>query len=635
MAGTSSSYSSGSSSSTPVLLDNQYSQWGMQLSQLLSTLGQNQYNWAMNQFNNGMGITNDNIAHYMDLAGKGAGLAQTLLSRYTDTFAPLMDEYVRSAGSYNSEARQRFKAGQAESTVGQATTAARNEAERKLQSFGVNPNSGRYQDLLLSNRVADAAARAGAGTQASVNVADRGRAMTEKAVQMGQNVPGMTVNALQSAYTGVTGAENAILGMLNTGANLTQSAAPFFNAASGAIKMPPTGQIGQSQQHGRSTSTQLQPPQQGGANSGGGSRGGGGGGGGQQQPYTTMTGGGNAPRDPYAQQTPKAGSDLYPNGPGARGGGSMAKILNVPEAWQEDNARNAQGEQQGPPNYNAVEDYKASGTGDDTEHDGRDPWNPDTYAAAQSLSPWWTDQQGSGPSLDPNDPSTWQGGTTQGGITDEAQTPSFNTSAQEFAGSDYDWSQVQNPLDQQQQDFTGSTNNYYQDQSQGNYSQNYQQDFTQQQTGNYGGGQQQGGYTPGNYGGFDNASSWETYDTDPYASSGGSGGSGDYGGYAKGGTVQSRGVLPSQGGFASPGQSPSRGRATDDIPARLNAGEFVIPRDVVHDQGTGFFRKLIEKSRRTRTGMAGPPPKPKMKPALRLKPTFVSRGMSQGAPGGM
>lgn len=94
---------SGYSNSNPV--QTPQSEWGMQLSKLLEALGQNQYNWAMQQFNNGMGITNDNISHYMDLAGKGAGLAQNLLSRYTDVFEPLMDQFIQQAGSYASEGR--------------------------------------------------------------------------------------------------------------------------------------------------------------------------------------------------------------------------------------------------------------------------------------------------------------------------------------------------------------------------------------------------------------------------------------------------------------------------------------------------------------------------------------------------
>ncbi len=72
--------------------------------------------------------------------------------------------------------------------------------------------------------------------------------------------------------------------------------------------------------------------------------------------------------------------------------------------------------------------------------------------------------------------------------------------------------------------------------------------------------------------------------------------------------------------------SPSQGMATDDVPARLNAGEFVVPKDVAAWKGHEFFQKLIDQSRKARTmGSA----RPTMKAPLpnQQKPSFVSQGM--------
>lgn len=55
-----------------------------------------------------------------------------------------------------------------------------------------------------------------------------------------------------------------------------------------------------------------------------------------------------------------------------------------------------------------------------------------------------------------------------------------------------------------------------------------------------------------------------------------------------------------KGGYVPSQWSPSGGGTTDDVPARLNVGEFVIPKDVVKIKGTEFFRKLIEQSRKAR-----------------------------------
>lgn len=67
----------------------------------------------------------------------------------------------------------------------------------------------------------------------------------------------------------------------------------------------------------------------------------------------------------------------------------------------------------------------------------------------------------------------------------------------------------------------------------------------------------------------------------------------------------------------SPAASPSGGRQTDDVNAHLNAGEFVLPRDVVAWKGQEFFQKLIADAR-AKSGAApakGKPAAPRGGPA--------------------
>lgn len=574
MAGSSTSNSSGYSNSKPTVIQTPQSEWALQLSQLLGAMTQNQYGWAMDQFNNGMGITDQNINNYMKLAGMGAGLAQNLLGRYTQVFEPLMDKYIQQAGSYNSADRQKFMMGQAESTAAQADKSAMDSAQRQLQSYGINPNSGRYQDLMLSSRMQDAATRAGAGTQASVNTAAIGRQMTEKAAQMGQNIPGMTVNALQSAYTGVTGAENAILGMLNTGANLTNSAANFGNAAANANKMPPVGQISTSQNHGQSNSQQQDPSK------------------------------GNPDKNNQQQQRQPAGQGQgNGTGSGMNGRGANANDGARPYAsWGDPNWKAPQGNSDGQGDdqniYNdpsqmgpqMPSDFGGMNFGDFNQQPGGDGPFADPNAPGSGAS-------GMGPWQDPNDNgSSWQQTDPWGGQNDQM----FQQDQQgQYGGQGGDYSNGQYQP-QQQADYSGGQGNY-------------------------------GGSSQGTYGGQggDYSQSYQPQQQSDYSN-----GQGDYGGYSRGGAVRGcadGGVIPNRtsGGFVPKSASPSRGRQTDDIPARLNAKEFVIPRDVTEHYGTKHFQDLIAKSRKLRTGMAGPPARPKMKPALQQRPTFQSHYMSQ------
>jgi len=68
------------------------------------------------------------------------------------------------------------------------------------------------------------------------------------------------------------------------------------------------------------------------------------------------------------------------------------------------------------------------------------------------------------------------------------------------------------------------------------------------------------------------------------------------GDYAQGGLIQN--FKP--GGPVTPSMSPSRGQQTDDVHANVNAGEFVVPKDVVAHKGQEFFQNIIAKTRKAR-----------------------------------
>lgn len=78
--------------------------------------------------------------------------------------------------------------------------------------------------------------------------------------------------------------------------------------------------------------------------------------------------------------------------------------------------------------------------------------------------------------------------------------------------------------------------------------------------------------------------------------------------FAKGGPVTPTGNGAGHPGMAIPvGVSPSGGATPDDVPARLTAGEFIIPDDVTRWKGEEFFQKLIEKSRVDKDGAGAQP----------------------------
>jgi hypothetical protein len=92
-----------------------------------------------------------------------------------------------------------------------------------------------------------------------------------------------------------------------------------------------------------------------------------------------------------------------------------------------------------------------------------------------------------------------------------------------------------------------------------------------------------------------------------------------------------QGALPapppggSTGGAVPISASPSSGEQVDDIPARLNAGEFVYPKDVVSWLGEKEMYKQIDKAREERERvLAETDAKPELRPAIPAPPTFRS-----------
>lgn len=434
-----------SSSGAPVAVQTPQSSWELAISNADQALADQQYQWGVNQYANTSAMTDASVNNYLSQAQSGANLASQQLNQYQNIYEPENAQLASDAGTYSSAARQAQNAGMAESATSQASDAGRINAENTLQSYGIDPSSGMYGELENAQRAGASATAAGAGQQADLATANTGRALLGQSIAVGEQQPGDVVNALNSAYQGVAGAQNAVQQNANTGVNL-QAAGNANLSTAMAMKLPPVGQ--QTSSSGSNNSESTNQSQSGNSSSG----------------IST----GSTPNTSTSSSYPSNGSSSSPSSGGGNG------------------------------NYGGGGGYTPPSSA------------PDNFGpAAQGTYPFGAAPQGGG------------GGT-------------------------------------------------------------------------YGGG---------SYGG------------------------GSYG-YAKGGTVRPRQGIPSgptTGGQVPGSASPSGGKQTDDVKANLNAGEFVVPRDVVHDKGHEFFRKLIASSRKNRLGMAGAPPQGKMGPSQPGPVRFQSR----------
>ena len=213
-----------------------------QIAQLAAALGVQVFNWAQSTYAQTSSVTDQSINNFLSTSQIGLQAAQQMLSQYENVTVPEINQLASMAAEYNSPGRISENMGAAESDASQTADAARLNAIQNLESYGVDPSSGMYASLERSANTAAGAAEAGAGQQAELNTTNTGRQLLEQSILQGQQLPGDTVNALNSAYQGISGAENAALSNASVGAQVQGAAAPYFSAAM-QLRNPPTGQL--------------------------------------------------------------------------------------------------------------------------------------------------------------------------------------------------------------------------------------------------------------------------------------------------------------------------------------------------------------------------------------------------------
>ena len=623
----SSNSSSGWSQSESFIPDYPQSALLQQISQYAFDHADDTYNWGMQQFNKNQG----NI-----------------------------DALMRDALTYASPQRIAADMGMAEAGVMQAAEQGRLNAIRDLESYGIDPSSGRYAALDSANRVMAGAAAAGAGNQQRMATEERGNTMRNQAIAA----------SLQNEDFGLRAGDQR---------------ARMLNAAM-QLKYPPLGNRSQSQNQSQGSS----------GDSGGG---GGGGKGGEKEPK----GGGQ-------QGGGEGGGGQPSGGRGGRPSRSAPVQRQPPREPQDDKEKNPLGDD------NPLDEgrYSDRGYGDqwqNPEDTGRysdsgygDRWeNPEDSGrySDEGYGPTWSPDEGR--YSDSGYGDAWQSNQYEdsGRYSDEGYGDGWQSN--QYADTDTDFS----ARGRDDSDYADETTDRYSDIG---YGDEWTPDTGDEDTGRYSDDGYGDGWSSGNddydwnqydddlyaddyqdeqdelddYNNnddtFDDYQGEENYDEEDYDNYDYNDDSDDYdysddyddgGDYARGGPVRrkrpaprpagygrqrmpvrrappspppgitqraaeptlppragymaatgrpqaSPGSMPqmamarggqvppggpdprkaTSGGFVSTNLSPSRGAQVDDVDARLNAGEFVIPKDVAQWKGKEFFYKMIEQARK-------------------------------------
>lgn len=545
---------------------------GLPEQSILDTLGAlglqlagNQYNQWQQQYQANSGLTQDVVNQYLGTAGVANQAATNDLQRYQDLFQPEENQLIQEANSYASPERIQSEMGRAQAGAAQTDEAGRQNAIRDLQSYGIDPSAGRYAALDNAERLQDSATQVGAANQARLATEAEGRALRSEAIQTGERYPGQITNELTTGMAGLSGGENAQLANTSVGSNILGTPQSYLQAGM-QLKYPPIGQESQSSGAGASQGT--------------------------QQSQATSPGGGGGSRGGGAPRSSGAPTLNIPSGGASPGLPSAGPVGGFTGNSQNPYTLNGNGN-----SFNPYSPFQPTGQSYNQYGFGN---TPATEPGNSQFTPTFGGQS-------MNNLNTI-GGSTQDGNFGWGSNPS--TGLSQYSTPGYDTS----GFGQQTSDSGFGGSSQYAGGGSSQYAARGGPIRAYDAGGSAGNSAAPGG----------GSSVFAPPSTTPQMPPGAAPSPSST--PAMGGDPNNPMPGPTTGGNVPWNASPSMGQQTDDIPARLNAGEFVIPRDVAQWKGHQFWQNTINKSRAEMAQQAHAAPS--AKPALHGSPRFTSHQMS-------
>lgn len=125
--------------------------------------------------------------------------AKEQMETYGRVYAPIEEEFARTAIDYNTPERAAAQAALARKDVATSIDAQRQAAMTNLQSYGIDPSTTRYGALDASYRISKAAAEAAATTQSRLNTEATALALQGEAINIGRGYPGAIATSYNTA----------------------------------------------------------------------------------------------------------------------------------------------------------------------------------------------------------------------------------------------------------------------------------------------------------------------------------------------------------------------------------------------------------------------------------------------------
>lgn len=183
--------------------------------ELAYQMGGKQLKWSQDMWGEQKALLDKVLGTQTAIMEENHMMATEDRARYKEVYQNMEDDLVGEFNSYGSQERMDLERGRAAAGVQQAFDAQRENAQRMLEQYGIDPSQTRSQAMDRNARVAMAAQQAGASNQAQARTEALSRSLRSEALSIGKGYPSQVAGAygmaLQAGNSGI-GNMNATVG---------------------------------------------------------------------------------------------------------------------------------------------------------------------------------------------------------------------------------------------------------------------------------------------------------------------------------------------------------------------------------------------------------------------------------------
>lgn len=173
-----------------------------QVAERMANIAEEELKWNRERYEEVAPLLKELQSQQVEVGRRGLERDTEFWDRYKSIYVPNEEKYAKAVDEFDTTARRELEAGKAIADVSTAFDAQDANRRRLMQSYGINPASGRFGDEELRSGIARAAAGAGAANVARNRTEMQGLALREGLANFGRGLPAQAAQSTGLALSG-------------------------------------------------------------------------------------------------------------------------------------------------------------------------------------------------------------------------------------------------------------------------------------------------------------------------------------------------------------------------------------------------------------------------------------------------